>query len=160
MSTIIKFNSVLSKTDPQQHPVVIIGQLRHLSILKFEHVCKKLEPRVSAETFNSAIGNLHPSPTDFCPLYLNAATVVALPIKSSRHNTTSRAHALTKLVKTHAMTVTESILVGNPKNLDTTFFFMFFFYVNHRLYVIKAIYMLVHVLLFEHFHYIQEKAVN
>lgn len=113
MST-ITFKSALCKTDPQQHPVLIIGQLRHLSILKFEHVSAKLEPRVTAETFNSAIANLHPSPTDFCPLFLNAATVIALPIKSSRHNTNSRAHALTRLVKTHASmnVLNESIVVS------------------------------------------------
>lgn len=112
MSAVIKFNPTLQSTDPQFHPVLIMGQLRHLSILKFDHVKSKLEPRVLAETFDNAITCLHPSPTDFCPLFLNLATVVALPIKSSRHNTSSRSHAITRLVKTHAMTVTESIVVS------------------------------------------------
>jgi probable aminopeptidase NPEPL1 len=42
---------------------------------------------------------LNPSPTDSVSLYLNVATVAALPTKCSRHNTPSRAHAITKLVK-------------------------------------------------------------
>lgn len=111
MVTKIKFNKSLTKTDPQQHPVLIIGQLRHLSILQFEHVRSKLEPRVSEETFKSALTCLHPSPTDYCPLFLDVAKIAALPVKTSRHNTPSRAHSVTALVKTHAMTVTESIVV-------------------------------------------------
>lgn len=114
MGTTIQFNTTLLETDPQNHPVLIVGQLRHLSILKFQHVEKKLAPRVNEETFHSAITCLHPSPTDFCPLYLDLATIAALPIKCSRHNSSSRAHALTRLVKTHAMNVTESILVMFP----------------------------------------------
>lgn len=51
------------------------------------------------QTFNAAVSRLHPSPTDTCSLWLNNATVAALPLKCSRHNTPSRAHALAKLVK-------------------------------------------------------------
>ncbi|XP_055308614.1 probable aminopeptidase NPEPL1 isoform X2 [Sitodiplosis mosellana] len=105
------FNKTLTKTDPQSHPVLMIGQLRHLSILKFQDVRCKLAPRVSEVIFRDSITCLHPSPTDFCPLYLSLATIAALPIKSSRHNTNSRAHAITRLVKTHTMNVTESIVI-------------------------------------------------
>lgn len=123
MVTKVKFNKSLTKTDPQQHPVLIIGQLRHLSILQFDHVKSKLEPRVTEETFKSALTCLHPSPTDYCPLFLDVATIAALPTKTSRHNTPSRAHSVTALVKTHAMTVTESIVVREiilllPKTLQ------------------------------------------
>lgn len=110
-NTVIRFNKTLTQTDPQNHPVLIIGQLRHLSVLKFEHVQCKLAPRVTEDIFQSAITCLHPSPTDFCPLYLDLATIAALPIKCSRHNTGSRAHAITRLVKTHMMNVVESIVV-------------------------------------------------
>lgn len=110
-NTLLAFNKTLTKTDPQSHPVLIVGQLRHLSILKFENVQCKLAPRVNEEIFRSAITCLHPSPTDYCPLYLDLATIAALPLKCSRHNTSSRAHAITRLVKTHAMNVTESIVV-------------------------------------------------
>lgn len=108
----LNFNKTLTKTDPQQHPVLIVGQLRHLSILKFEHVQCKLDTRVSEEIFQHAITCLHPSPTDSISLYLDLATIAALPIKCSRHNTSSRSHAITRLVKTHNMNVTETILVN------------------------------------------------
>lgn len=117
-NSVISFNRTLTQTDPQNHPVLIIGQLRHLSILKFQHVQRKLAPRVTEEIFQSAITCLHPSPTDFCPLYLDLATIAALPIKCSRHNTSSRAHAVTRLVKTHTMNVTETILVSHLHTFD------------------------------------------
>lgn len=109
---VLKFNKELTGADPQNHPVLIIGQLRHLSVLQFDQVKIKFGSRVTEDTFQNAITCLHPSPTDFCPLYLDLATIAALPIKCSRHNTTSRAHAVTRLVKTHAMNVHESVLVG------------------------------------------------
>lgn len=112
-NTVFSFNKTLTQTDPQNHPVLIIGQLRHLSILKYQHVQCKLVPRVAEDIFQSAITCLHPSPTDFCPLYLDLATIAALPIKCSRHNASSRAHAITRLVKTHTMNVTETVLVGH-----------------------------------------------
>lgn len=120
-NTVISINKTLSTTDPRSHPVLIVGQLRHLSILQFEHVKCKLAPRVTEEIFQSAITCLHPSPTDFCPLYLDLAIIAALPIKCSRHNTSSRAHALTRLIKTHTMNATESILVCILIHFDCLF---------------------------------------
>lgn len=114
-ATQLQYNAALTATDPQAHPVLIIGQLRHLTTLKFDHVRQKLEPRVAADTFERAVASLHPSPTDHCPLYLNVATVIALPVQSSRHNTNSRAHALTRVIRTHACTVTESIVVSDMR---------------------------------------------
>lgn len=60
----------------------------------------------------SAIASLHPSPTDTCSLYLNLATIAALPVKCSRHNTPSRAHAITRLVRNCSVGVDESIVVS------------------------------------------------
>lgn len=126
-NTVLSFNKTLTQTDPQNHPVLIIGQLRHLSILEYQHVQCKLVPRVTEEIFQSAITCLHPSPTDFCPLYLDLATIAALPIKCSRHNASSRGHAITRLVKTHTMNVTESILVG-----PSIFGFYLYIYTKNR----------------------------
>ena len=39
--------------------------------------------------------------TDTTYLYMNRAIVARLPTKCSRHNTTSRSHAVTKLVKSN-----------------------------------------------------------
>ncbi|GLV36451.1 granny smith [Carabus blaptoides fortunei] len=110
-STKLSYRGTLSKTDPQQKPVLFIGQVKHLASLKYDDVKCKLEPRVSEEVFTSAIASLHPSPTDTCSLYLNLATVAALPVKCSRHNTPSRAHAVTRLVRNCSVGVDESIVV-------------------------------------------------
>ncbi|XP_030559025.1 probable aminopeptidase NPEPL1 isoform X3 [Drosophila novamexicana] len=119
MATDIKFNASLTRTDPQQQPVLIIGQLRHLNLLKFGQLASKLEPRVSEETFKNAIACLHPAPTDKCSLYLDVATVAALPLKASRHNTASRAHSITRLVKNHVLNVNEEsvVLVCERENI-------------------------------------------
>lgn len=93
------FRSGLTQTDPQSNPVVIIGQVKHLTQLRFNDIRPKLEPRVNEETFKLAVSSLHPSPTDTRSLWLNLATVAALPVKCSRHNTPSRAHSITKIVQ-------------------------------------------------------------
>ena len=49
MGTTLKFNQVLTESDPHKTPVLIIGQLKHLSALKFEDVQIKLHPRVTEE---------------------------------------------------------------------------------------------------------------
>nr|XP_036673911.1 probable aminopeptidase NPEPL1 isoform X1 [Drosophila suzukii] len=119
MATDVKFNDSLSCSDPQSHPVLIIGQLRHLNLLKFSHLESKLSPRVTEETFLNAVACLHPAPTDKVSLYLDVATVAALPLKASRHNTASRAHAITRLVKNHVLNVSEEsvVLVCERENL-------------------------------------------
>ncbi|XP_044735857.1 probable aminopeptidase NPEPL1 [Chrysoperla carnea] len=111
MGVSLRFCNGLSTTDPQNHPVLIIGQVKHLNQLKYSQIKCKLEPRVTEEIFKAAISSLHPSPTDSCSLYLNLATVAALPIKCSRHNTPSRSHAITKLVKNCTVGVDESVVI-------------------------------------------------
>lgn len=107
----LRFHRELQPSDPHQSPVLIVGQQRHLGDLSFDRVRCKLEPRVSLETFTKAITYLHPAPTDTCSLYLDLAKVAALPTKASRHNSESRAHALTKLVQSNTSGVNESIVV-------------------------------------------------
>ncbi|XP_064610708.1 probable aminopeptidase NPEPL1 [Liolophura sinensis] len=99
MSVTLRYSSDLATSDPQHNPVLIVGQVKNLAKITFDQVKRKLEPRVTEETFAAAVAGLHPSPTDSCPLWLNNATVAALPTKCSRHNTPSRSHALTKVVK-------------------------------------------------------------
>nr|CAD7449581.1 unnamed protein product [Timema bartmani] len=65
----------------------------------------------STIVYSAALSSLHPSPTDSCSLYLNLATVAALPVKCSRHNTPSRAHFITKLVKSATVGVDESVVI-------------------------------------------------
>ncbi|XP_073814221.1 probable aminopeptidase NPEPL1 granny smith protein isoform X1 [Musca autumnalis] len=111
MAIDLKFNPSLTKSDPHFKPVLIIGQLKHLNLLKFSDVACKLEPRVTEDTFNKAVSCLHPSPTDKISLYLDVATVAAVPLKCSRHNTPSRAHAITRLVKNNVLNVNEESIV-------------------------------------------------
>ena len=61
----------------------------------------------------SAVESLHPSPTDSCSLYLNYASVIALPNNISRHNTPSRANSITKVAKCAHSGVNEFIVVSN-----------------------------------------------
>ncbi|XP_029650535.1 probable aminopeptidase NPEPL1 isoform X1 [Octopus sinensis] len=99
MTRSLKFSAKLSASDPQTTPVRIIGQIRNLNKIVYDDVKMKLEPVVTAEMYSTALASLRPSPTDSCPLWLNMASIAALPTQCSRHNTPSRAHALTKLVK-------------------------------------------------------------
>lgn len=112
MGVTLKFTDPLTTTDPQSHPVLIVGQLRHLQLPGvYNKLKQKLGNRVSEEIFNNALSYLHPSPTDSCSLYLDLAKVAALPVKASRHNTDSRSHALTKLVRSGVIGVDESVVV-------------------------------------------------
>ncbi|XP_058058812.1 probable aminopeptidase NPEPL1 [Anopheles bellator] len=116
--SLLKFHRTLQPADPQSLPVLIIGQLHHLTTLPFERVSSKLDPRVEKATFTKAVSSLHPAPTDTCSLYLDVARVAALPLKASRHNTASRAHAITKLIQSKTTGVSESIvLVCEKKDL-------------------------------------------
>ncbi|KAL4234571.1 putative aminopeptidase npepl1 [Mactra antiquata] len=99
MAANLVFSGALSPSDPKDSAVLIVGQLKSLKQIKYSDVSCKLQPRVNEETYIAAVESLYPSPTDTCPLWLNNATVAALPLRCSRHNTPSRAHALTKLVK-------------------------------------------------------------
>ena len=77
----VQYVSGQSPTDPATTPVTIIGQARHLASLAWENVRQKLEPRVSQDVWSSAVTSLSPQPTDSVSLYINMATVAALPTK-------------------------------------------------------------------------------
>lgn len=49
MASNITFSSSLSKSDIQESPVLIIGQVKHLEQLKYQDIKCKLEPYVSEE---------------------------------------------------------------------------------------------------------------
>lgn len=54
-STKLSFHGNLNKTDPQKNPVLFIGQVKHLTALKYEDIKCKLEPRVSAEVSSCGV---------------------------------------------------------------------------------------------------------
>lgn len=107
----LEFFANLTPTDPQKKPVVIIGQLKNLAKAKFSDLSVKLSPNVTEEVYATALASLHPSPTDTCSLYLNLATLAALPLKCSRHNTPSRSHAISKIVRSTTVGVDESVVI-------------------------------------------------
>lgn len=112
MPVILKFHKNLTTSDPHTHPVLIVGQVKHLTQARlYEKVREKFGSRVNEETFNNAISYLHPAPTDTCSLYLDLAKLAALPLKSSRHNTNSRAHAITRIVRSGVIGVDESVVI-------------------------------------------------
>ncbi|CAH1779273.1 unnamed protein product, partial [Owenia fusiformis] len=110
-NTKIAFSASLTTSDPNVRPVVIIGQVKHLLKVPFEKVKCKLQPRVTEEVYNAAALNLQPSPTDTCSLWLSNATLAALPTKASRHNTPSRGHSISRIVKSCASGGDEFFLI-------------------------------------------------
>ncbi|XP_021110827.1 probable aminopeptidase NPEPL1 isoform X3 [Heterocephalus glaber] len=96
----LQFQASAGDADPQNRPLLLLGQLHHLHRVPWSHVRGKLQPRVTEELWQAALATLNPNPTDSCPLYLNYATVAALPSRVSRHNSPSAAHFLTRLVRT------------------------------------------------------------
>jgi len=87
--------------DPANVPCLIVGLGRNINKLGFEDVKHKLKDKVSEETWNAMRNGVSSTSTDTTYLYMNRAIVARLPTKCSRHNTTSRSHAVTKLVKSN-----------------------------------------------------------
>lgn len=67
---------------------------------------------IFTQVFHYAVESLHPAPIDSCSLFMNHSSIVALPLKISRNNTPSRAHALTKAVKNATSNSDEYIVVS------------------------------------------------
>ncbi|XP_005996253.1 probable aminopeptidase NPEPL1 [Latimeria chalumnae] len=95
----LEFSAGAGESDPRERAVLLLGKVEDLKETPWSRVRGKLEPRVAEETWKTALNKLNPNPTDSCPLWLNCATVAALPSKVSRHNTPSSAHFLTRLVR-------------------------------------------------------------
>ncbi len=60
----LKFSAELSTSDPAQHAVLIVGQLKHLLKLPYGTIKVKLEPRVSKEVKRKSV-SVSTSFTDF-----------------------------------------------------------------------------------------------
>lgn len=97
---VLDFKATAEDSDPQNCPVLVIGQHSNLQQVNWNQIKGKLQPVVSKEVWQSALNALNPNPTDNCPLYLNHAAVAALPSRVSRHNSPSSAHFLSRLVRT------------------------------------------------------------
>lgn len=110
MATVL-FSAGLATSDPVTSPIMVVGQVKHLNRVNWDTIKVKLEPRVTKELWTTGVSSLSPSPTDSVSLYMNLATVAALPAKVSRHNTQSRAHSITKIIKSLTAGANESVVV-------------------------------------------------
>merc|ERR1711936_1018820 len=107
----VQFTTGLSPSDPLTTPVMVIGQVAHLNKVDWDTIKLKLEPRVTKELWSAGVSSLSPAPTDSVSLYMNLATVAGLPAKVSRHNTQSRAHSITKIIKTLTSSSNENVVI-------------------------------------------------
>jgi probable aminopeptidase NPEPL1 len=112
MGVKINFSADPASGDPAETPVVVMGLLKNLQKVSFDRVRSKMEPRVDEETWKAGVGMLTPSPTDTIGLYMNVATVGALPNKCSRHNAPSRCHAIAKMAKSCSSGQSENFVVS------------------------------------------------
>jgi len=113
----VKFTESLSKSDPKGNAVLLVGKLANLQTIPYDAVKCKLEPRVDQDTYENALAVLQNA--DSCPLWLNAATVAVVPAKATRHNAPSRAHSISKMVKSYLPGVGDEyvVLVTNRQEL-------------------------------------------
>jgi len=58
MAANVEFVASLTASDPQKHPVLIVGQTKHLAKLNFNDVRSKLEPRVTEDVIIKYISNI------------------------------------------------------------------------------------------------------
>ena len=72
-----------------------MGLARH----RHRHTLTRTHTFPHLQVWLAALAALSPNPTDSCPLYLNHATVAALPARVSRHNSPSSAHFVSRLVR-------------------------------------------------------------
>ncbi|XP_043978155.1 probable aminopeptidase NPEPL1 [Gambusia affinis] len=98
-NVVLEFKVSAGDSEPQNRPVLILGQQNNLQQLSWSQIKGKLQPVVSKETWQAALNTLNPNPTDSCPLYLNQAVVAALPSRVSRHNSPASVHFLSRLIR-------------------------------------------------------------
>ncbi|XP_050552084.1 probable aminopeptidase NPEPL1 isoform X3 [Spodoptera frugiperda] len=110
-SVSIKFRAGLTPSDPEQQPVLIVGQAAHLSALNWDDVRCKLEPRVSEEAWRRGLQCVTSSPGDSCELWPRAVSLASLPARRSRHAAPARNHALAKIVRSTQRSTDETIVL-------------------------------------------------
>ncbi|CAF4860668.1 unnamed protein product [Pieris macdunnoughi] len=105
----IKFRWGLSASEPEQTPVLFVGQPAHLSALSWQDVRCKLEPRVTEEVWRRGLAVT--SPGDVSELWPRGAALGVLPPRRSRHTAPSRNHSLSKIVKSALRSAAEEYIV-------------------------------------------------
>ncbi|XP_059055657.1 probable aminopeptidase NPEPL1 [Achroia grisella] len=111
----IKFRWGLTASDPERNPVLVVGQVAHLDLLRWDDVRCKLETRVSEETWQRGIACVTSSPGDTVELWPRAVSLASLPARRSRHAAPSRCHALAKIVRNLQRSTDEFIVLTCSK---------------------------------------------
>ncbi|XP_077284572.1 putative aminopeptidase NPEPL1 granny smith protein [Arctopsyche grandis] len=104
----IEWSGKITASNPREHPVLIVGQLRHLKQLNYADISCKLNPDVTEELWLSAVNSLVPG--ESVPLVLRTA-IATLPARCSRHSAPARPYAISQIISQHAHTVNHSILL-------------------------------------------------
>ncbi|XP_050671604.1 probable aminopeptidase NPEPL1 isoform X2 [Leptidea sinapis] len=107
--TNIKFRWGLTASDPEQSPVLFVGQPAHLKALSWQDVRCKLEPRVTEEVWRRGLSVTQPG--DVSELWPKGAALGLLPLRRSRHAAPARNHALAKIVKSALRSSAEEYIV-------------------------------------------------
>lgn len=99
MATELKYLPSVGKSDPSKVPVLILGQMKNLKLVNWNSIAPRLETRVPQTVWKTAIGVLHPNPTDSCTLWHSSANLAAFSHLVSRHNSPSSAYHIPKLAR-------------------------------------------------------------
>nr|XP_032523702.1 probable aminopeptidase NPEPL1 [Danaus plexippus plexippus] len=105
----IKFKWGLSTSDPEQKPVLFVGQTAHIAALSWQDVRCKLEPRVTEEVWRRAVSVMEGG--EVCEVWPRGVALGALPPRRSRHAAPARSHALSKLVRTSLRSAASEFVV-------------------------------------------------
>jgi len=114
----IKYHAKGPETDPKETPVFFIGQAKNLAKIRYADVKHKLGERVTEQDWDEGLKDISIS-SDPCSLFSNRAVLITLPSSCSRHNAPSRAHAITRSVKSHSASDRSEnvVIVCNPADV-------------------------------------------
>ncbi|KAJ2938872.1 hypothetical protein O0L34_g17682 [Tuta absoluta] len=116
-SVSVKLQCGLSESDPEEQPVLIVGQAPHLASLSWNDVRCKLEPKVSEEAWKRGLSCVTASPGEAVEVWARAVTMATLPARRSRHAAPARSHALAKIVRNHAQHANYIVLVCRKRDV-------------------------------------------
>ncbi|XKL65655.1 hypothetical protein PGB90_009075 [Kerria lacca] len=94
-----EFSLGLKPSDSSKNSLLIIGNIKLLKTIQYEHLKNKLEPVVTKEVFDLAVNNLHPNPSDICSLYVNLISIAGFSDNATHYNSSAQPHLLTKIIK-------------------------------------------------------------
>ncbi|KAI5634143.1 cytosol aminopeptidase family, catalytic domain-containing protein [Phthorimaea operculella] len=116
-SVSVKLKCGLSACDPEEQPVLIVGQAPHLASLSWNDVRCKLEPKVSEDAWKRGLSCVSSSPGEAVEIWARAVTMATLPARRSRHAAPARSHALAKIVRNNSQHANYIVLVCRKRDV-------------------------------------------